>query len=144
LCAILALLVTHPSSFTARLLPVICLLLVTLAIYAWLLYSIRHSLAVSAAVLVAVGWALAVRPHSAGGLVVGAGVPLMALAAWRKQRQMQRLHRVLERVGTVQEEQAVTAQAIAQAQDARDALQKKLSEALARQEDELDRLAETF
>ena len=129
-CLLLASLLVRPAaaaSSASSPSSILCLLMTALAVCAWLLFSIRTSLAISAAVLIATGWAWAAAPHSCcGGLLISGGL-LMGLAAWRRQRQIRHLHVVLQAADDLQEEQAVAQQAMAQAHEARDALQKKLA-----------------
>ncbi|MBI4597757.1 MAG: GGDEF domain-containing protein [Candidatus Omnitrophica bacterium] len=124
--AVLALALTHRLPDVPYLVPLLCLSLIAISIAAWMFYSIRHSLGVSAIALVVVSWAWAAQPRSgcAGALV--AGLALMGLAAWRKQQQIQQLHGVLQLVEDVQEEQAVATQTMTRAQETREALQKKM------------------
>jgi diguanylate cyclase (GGDEF)-like protein len=103
----------------------VVLVAIALAAYAWVLYPIGGSVAVSLLVLLAVAWAWGMGQHRLLALDLAALAVLVVVAAFqcrRWSRRFQRLHQVLD---DVSEEQTVKDQALTLATQALEALHKK-------------------
>lgn len=104
----------------------LCVLLIALGTYAWVVLPTAGSAPLSALALLAIAWAWGVLQTGALGLDAAAGAALMGLAAWRR-RAGQRWHvRMQQKVEDLAEESLVKQQAIGLVSQTRDSLQKKL------------------
>jgi diguanylate cyclase (GGDEF)-like protein len=103
----------------------LCLLIIACATSAWLLYPLAGSVAVNAIALIPLLWAWAAR-QVPGGMPAAFGV-LGGVAVWQRRRRWRERHRMQQVVDDLGEERRVQEQAVAQARQTRDALQKKLA-----------------
>ncbi|MBI3321367.1 MAG: GGDEF domain-containing protein [Candidatus Omnitrophica bacterium] len=124
--ATLATLLTAASPPSVNAIQTVCLLLVAVAVYAWLLYPTAGSAVIGIAVMVALAWAWASRHTPVLQEAEALGV-LAVVAAWQRRRRWRRRHHLQQVLDDLSEEQTVKDQAIAAAVQTREALQKKLS-----------------
>ena len=138
-CAALASLILGGSAVGVETIHTLCLLTIALAAYAWVLYPIAGSVFISAAALVEVVWAWAVRQTPLLGLDLAALGFLLGVAAFQRRRRFRRFQRLEQVLDDLREERTVKGQAIALANQTCDALHKKLARYL-----QLQSIAETL
>ncbi len=127
LCALLVASVSRPAQLPVGVSHTLSVLVITLVVYAWGLFSTAGSVFLGVVALLCQGWAWAASGTSALGIDIAALLALLAIAASHQRRQLRRLRRMQQLLDDVEEEQTVKHQAITVAQQTRGALQKKLA-----------------
>ena len=126
-CTVLVTLIIGRARLDVELIRALCLTAIALATYAWVLYPLPGSLAVSVVVFVCLQWAWAARQTWMLRWDLLAFLLLTAVAFRQHRRRGRRFHRLRQLLDDLREEQGVKAQAIALAQQTAQALQKKLA-----------------
>ena len=111
----------------AGVVPTLTLLLVALAVDAWVLCPLAGSLAATGVSLLGLGWAWAALQAPALGWQMAAAGPLVGAAAWQRRLRDRQLHRLRQALDDLQEQHTVRRQAIALASQTSEGLRKKLA-----------------
>ena len=119
-------LISHPTA-ALETVHLLGLLIVALAVYAWVLYPLPAGVCIGVTALICVMWAWASRRTSVLGFELGACGILLVCAAWQRHRWSSRRLRIQQLLEDLTEERTVKDQAIVLAKQTREALQKKLS-----------------
>ena len=109
----------------ALLLHTVSLIVIALAAYAWVLYPLAGSAAISVLALVAVSWAGGVAGDRLLGWDVAVLAVLVGVAAFQQRRWGRRFQRLEQVVDDLNEERVLKEQALAAATQAREAMRKK-------------------
>ncbi|MBI3996268.1 MAG: diguanylate cyclase [Candidatus Omnitrophica bacterium] len=112
---------------SSEILHTLALLMLSLAVYSWVLYPFIWNVVISVLAGALLLWVWAVRQTAILGVELTAFAVLLIAAGWQRRLRDRRTQQMQQRLEDVREEQTVQEQAIALARQAHDALQKKLA-----------------